>query len=399
VSAVLAVVWTAWPPSDPPAGYSLAVVGVAVAAVVEAAAEPVVVESLIDLEFTRRASAEGVANLLRSAAAFAVAVAGFDGVASFTVGQLVFAVVWSSSYFVVRRPGPRQSVDAKHLAVFWQFSGMAFQKAVLQEGEKVLLLAFFSQEDWGVFALVTNVGSLVLRLLFAPVEEIAYSAFGKLPPDAAPFQLLAPLLALQGSIGWTAAWFGPPLATSGIFVLYGPTWAASAAPQALGAYCVLLLALALNGVLEACMHSRASAEWLRRAQASQLQASAVLVAASSGLAFLGAGPSSLVWGNAASMLVRAWVCIQFLAHEPVPVPWDKLLKSLASPELRRVAGALAIAGIVVRLLLTFVVTHRPDIKAVAAQVLVAGCGFLIAAGLCRRDIMTIASTVTCRRSD
>merc|ERR1712048_1134828 len=54
---------------------------------------------------------------------------------------------------------------------------MAGQKMLLGEGEKILLLFIFKEETWGVYALVSNFGSLILRLLFAPVEEIAFSFF------------------------------------------------------------------------------------------------------------------------------------------------------------------------------------------------------------------------------
>ncbi|CAD7944159.1 unnamed protein product [Amoebophrya sp. A25] len=72
---------------------------------------------------------------------------------------------------------PQQQQTSEKLSSSILF--LAVQKLVLAEGEKVLLLLWFSDapEVWGTYALITNLGSLVLRLLFAPVEDVAYAFF------------------------------------------------------------------------------------------------------------------------------------------------------------------------------------------------------------------------------
>ncbi|CAD7936454.1 unnamed protein product [Amoebophrya sp. A120] len=55
---------------------------------------------------------------------------------------------------------------------------LSVQKLALAEGEKMLLVYLFPDPAvWGTFALVTNLGSLVLRLLFAPIEDLAFTFF------------------------------------------------------------------------------------------------------------------------------------------------------------------------------------------------------------------------------
>ena len=54
------------------------------------------------------------------------------------------------------------------------------EKQVLAEGSKMVLVAFQSQYDQGVYGLVGNLGSLLVRLLLQPLEEIAFATFSRL---------------------------------------------------------------------------------------------------------------------------------------------------------------------------------------------------------------------------
>jgi oligosaccharide translocation protein RFT1 len=53
------------------------------------------------------------------------------------------------------------------------------EKLVLAEGSKFALVAFESSYNQGVYGLVANLGSLLVRLLFLPVEEAAFTAFSR----------------------------------------------------------------------------------------------------------------------------------------------------------------------------------------------------------------------------
>jgi hypothetical protein len=58
-----------------------------------------------------------------------------------------------------------------------------------------------------------------------------------------------------GRAGLLAVAFGPAYSYILLRVVYGPRWAHSAAPEALGLYCMYILLLAANGVLEAHVHA------------------------------------------------------------------------------------------------------------------------------------------------
>lgn len=55
----------------------------------------------------------------------------------------------------------------------------AAEKLVLAEGSKMVMAVAQSAYDQGVYGLVANLGSLVVRTLFQPFEEAAFTAFSK----------------------------------------------------------------------------------------------------------------------------------------------------------------------------------------------------------------------------
>lgn len=53
------------------------------------------------------------------------------------------------------------------------------EKQVLAEGSKMVLVAVQSKYNQGVYGLVGNLGSLLVRMLFQPLEEIAFATFSR----------------------------------------------------------------------------------------------------------------------------------------------------------------------------------------------------------------------------
>ena len=78
---------------------------------------------------------------------------------------------------------------------------------------------------------------------------------------------------------------------------------------ALRVYCGLLFVCALNGVLEAYMHAKSDAQWLRINAGFQFANFAILVGAAALLR--SHGPIALVCANAASMAARTLVAAGF----------------------------------------------------------------------------------------
>jgi len=145
-------------------------------------------------------------------------------------------------------PGPELT------AAFSTFSSQAVLASILIEGEKVVLIAIgISTKVRGSYSLVSNLGSLVVRIIFLPLEETAYVEFCKFRGIESRKDLsksFAVSLKLVALLGCLCASFGPPSAWRALDILYGPKWSRTDAPQVLALYCFYVLTLALNGVSE-----------------------------------------------------------------------------------------------------------------------------------------------------
>lgn len=346
LSPMLSAYWAHTAPNQAPWSYFLGLGLMALASILEAAGEPLVVRTLAAHDFQGRAMGEGVAILARSVCMLLLAILLGDLPFAFAGSQLLYSAVWVG-WFVrrggampwpTRLPGGAWMLS-QHRALLGEFTGMVLLKLALTEGEKLVLLAFFAEKDWGVFALVSNLGSIVLRLLFAPTEEIAYSAFAAAESESGQhWKLLRALLLLQGGVGWLGLCFGPGFSRLVVRVLYGPIWAQSEAPSVLAAYCVLLFSMALNGVLEAFMYAQCPKEWVRVCKSCQLVISAVLVGAA--WAGRGLGPVALVWANCASMILRVLLCAVFTKRH-LKLQWG----DLHAYSVAKLFSVLAIGGL------------------------------------------------------
>ena len=63
----------------------------------------------------------------------------------------------------------------------WSFFKQSFLKQLLTEGERYVMtfLSVLSFGDQGVYDIVNNLGSMVARFLFLPIEESFYVFFSK----------------------------------------------------------------------------------------------------------------------------------------------------------------------------------------------------------------------------
>ena len=193
------------------------------------------------------------------------------GVLAFAYGQLSYSVsvcLFYYSYFFFscgtselrtlnfldvfpRRSLP--SIDLLYLTS--SFILQSCEKLVLTEGEKFVLACFNTKlEENGVYSLVQNLGSLVARTLFQPLEECSYSDFSKLCSKGLPSQLSKNLITLLRAViflGLIFVTFGPFFSFILLDVVYGIKWSATAAPVALSWYCLYVLIMAVNGITEA----------------------------------------------------------------------------------------------------------------------------------------------------
>ena len=143
-----------------------------------------------------RASAESTATLLRcfgtSGSAVLASRAGLDiGVLPFAVGQLAYAlsllVVYSyKTWHVSKADGfslfPEKVLSTKGNPTIWNYfsapllrltASLSLQsslKYILTQGDSLLITSLASLADQGAYALASNYGGLIARMLFQPIE-------------------------------------------------------------------------------------------------------------------------------------------------------------------------------------------------------------------------------------
>ncbi|KAF4301051.1 oligosaccharidyl-lipid flippase [Botryosphaeria dothidea] len=293
-----------------------------------------------------RASAESTAALVRCFATCGFAIfasrLGCDpGASPFAVGQLAYSLVFlavyawrvthvakkekfsllpqtlkkndPNEYIVDRFPRPLVNLS---LSLFLQSS----IKYVLTQGDAILITSLTTLRDQGAYALASNYGGLIARMLFQPIEESSRNLFSKLcSPDPSTQKrdkagvrqariILQTILHLYALISLAACAFGPTLAPLLLRVVAGSRWADTGAGDTLAAYCYYIPLLALNGVTEAFVASVATNAQLHR----QSVYMGVFFGGFAGAAYvflrvLGMGAQGLVWANCVNMGLRiAW---------------------------------------------------------------------------------------------
>ena len=202
--------------------------------------------------------------------------------------------------------------DAPTRAFLRVTTGQAALKLVLTEGEKLAAARLTTLDEQGAYALASNYGSLVARMLFQPLEESVRLRLSQGGEAAAWMRTLLRLHVLFGT-GLVA--LAPPVAAPFLRLVAGPAWA-HAAPI-LGMYCWYVPVLGVNGVVEAFVQSVAPAHVLRVYSYVLVAASAVMV----GVLASPVAEARMVVANIASLSVRALASSAYVAHVSRR-PWD-----------------------------------------------------------------------------
>ena len=247
-----------------------------------------------------RASAESSATLLRCFGTCGSAIlanqAGLDiGVLPFAIGQLMYAtallVVYTYqtwpvatadgfSLFPERTPATTENptflnyFSVPLLRLTGSLTVQSSLKYVLTQGDSILITTLASLADQGAYALASNYGGLVARMLFQPIEESSRNMFAKLCANTQSVgdakgskelkkmeeqhqnlsqasRVLSTILHLYAIISLFAVALGPTLAPLLLSIVAGRKWSASSASEMLSTYCYYIPFLAFNGVTEA----------------------------------------------------------------------------------------------------------------------------------------------------
>ncbi|KAJ1299262.1 hypothetical protein OPQ81_002699 [Rhizoctonia solani] len=316
----------------------------ALAALIDLVSEPLHNRAQSLMQFNLRVKAEGTAIISRSVCTVAALVVAGErwSLVAFAFGQLAYAftvlVVYVMAYW--REGGvqifPRRvhedgkstlPFDSNSLRLALTMTGQSVFKHFLTEGDRIVISRVSPLEDQGGYAVASNYGSLVARILFQPIEESSRLYFSKTlsppSPEKDPKEPSRPsksalsqaatalqsILFLHLHLALALTTLLSPLVPFLSNILLPPQYRSTAAPRILRAYCAYIPAMGLNGILEAFVHATASPSQIR-SQARWMVVFSVIFAAG---VTLGASDTlgvkwddtMLVWANVVNLGARA----------------------------------------------------------------------------------------------
>ncbi|XP_043569060.1 protein RFT1 homolog isoform X3 [Chiloscyllium plagiosum] len=169
-------------------------------------------------------------------------------------------------------------IDLRLAVLTWSFYKQSFLKQILTEGERYVMtfLNVLNFGDQGVYDVVNNLGSLVARFMFLPIEESFYVFFVKVLERGKDIghqkqedvsmaaNVLEMLMKLMMLIGLTITVFGYSYSHLALNIYGGSMLSLGPGPTLLRCYCVYVLLLAINGVTECFTFAAMSKEEVDR---------------------------------------------------------------------------------------------------------------------------------------
>ncbi|KAF8515730.1 Rft-1-domain-containing protein [Hysterangium stoloniferum] len=325
----------------------------ALAAIVELTSEPLYILAQNQLRFQVRVCAEGAAIISKTAVTFIMLVFGPPhwALLAFASGQAAYGLATLGSYLRVygcanifrlthrRVTGGYFDREMLHLSA--EMTLQSIVKHFLTEGDKFLVSYFSPLADQGGYALASNYGSLVARVVFQPIEETARVFFSKTLSSTTvntkeaietSAQVLYSLLLLFTHLLLFLITFGPP---------YLPL-AVHLCPLILGSYIYYIPTMAFNGLLEAFLASTSTPADLRVQSSWMVVFSVGFIVTAVVLARgMGWGDVGLVWANILNLGARALYSGRKNGAMNT-VTWRRSVPPLA------VLSAFAVSAVVVR---------------------------------------------------
>ncbi|KAB5584185.1 hypothetical protein PHYPO_G00104480 [Pangasianodon hypophthalmus] len=208
-------------------------------------------------------------------------------------------------------------INWKLATLTWSFFKQSFLKQILTEGERYVMtfLNVLNFGDQGVYDIVNNLGSMVARFLFLPIEESFYVFFAKVLERGRDIQhqkqeevsiaahVLECLLKLVLLIGLIITAFGYSYSYLALDMYGGELLSSGTGPSLLRCYSFYVLLLAINGVTECFVFAAMSKEEVDRYNLVMLGLSASFLLLSYWLTWLFGGVGFIL-ANCCNMALR-----------------------------------------------------------------------------------------------
>ncbi|KAK3575349.1 hypothetical protein QTP86_025498, partial [Hemibagrus guttatus] len=216
-------------------------------------------------------------------------------------------------------------INWKLATLTWSFFKQSFLKQILTEGERYVMtfLNVLNFGDQGVYDIVNNLGSMVARFLFLPIEESFYVFFAKVLERGRDIQhqkkeevsmaanVLECLLKLVLLIGLIITAFGYSYSHLALDMYGGDLLSSGSGPSLLRCYSFYVLLLAINGVTECFVFAAMSKEEVDRYNLVMLGLSASFLLLSYWLTWLFGGVGFIL-ANCCNMALRIIHSIMYI---------------------------------------------------------------------------------------
>uniref|UniRef100_A0A8C7YLQ2 Protein RFT1 homolog n=1 Tax=Oryzias sinensis TaxID=183150 RepID=A0A8C7YLQ2_9TELE len=237
-------------------------------------------------------------------------------------------------------------IDWSAAELTWSFFKQSFLKQILTEGERYIM-TFFSVltfGDQGVYDIVNNLGSMVARFIFLPIEESFYVFFANVldrgrdvrrqEQEAASIaaEVLECLLKLVVVIGLIITVFGYGYSHLALDIYGGSLLSSGSGPVLLRCYSCYVLLLAVNGVTECFVFATMSKEEVDKYNLLMLALSASFLLLSYMLTWW-AGGVGFILANCLNMGLRILHSLRYIHRYFQMSQWRPLRGLLPSPLL------------------------------------------------------------------
>ncbi|EFE39663.1 nuclear division Rft1 protein, putative [Trichophyton verrucosum HKI 0517] len=259
------------------------------------------------------------------------------GILSIALGQLGYATFLLAGYFICAKPISQKhafnlypvriayinhpnyifSFIPQHLlALSMNLYMQSVAKHVLTQSDSVILASLATLEIQGQYALASNYGGLIARMVFQPIEEYSRNLFSKLLAIRESGQIVdksvkavksqfIDILRGYGILCVSISAVGPAAVPLAIKLIIGSHWDSPETQQVLSLYCYYIPFLAVNGITEAFVSAAATNSELRlQTKWMGILSAVFVVAAYVFLRITQSGVYGLLWANLVNMAAR-----------------------------------------------------------------------------------------------
>lgn len=221
-------------------------------------------------------------------------------------------------------------IDNDQINTAFSFAGQSLAKHLLTEADKLALLWIgTSNENKGTYRLVSDMGSLVVRIIFAPLEETTRTYLSNSILSINSNETLMSyktkvfnvmdfynvLLTLYSVLGIFILSYGTLFTKQITWILYGYSRANSNEfIEALKIYCIYIPILGVNGITESFVHSLGNIKTITKQSLWLIFCSFGFITTCliSNKYFNFSGSSSIIIANIVNMLLRIIFSINFI---------------------------------------------------------------------------------------